>query len=606
MLIQRITITRNVAGLQFFVGHKPAAANSLFGDSAKTNPLTAWEEADYFGAWQALVASPSWERQSVGYWGQSDGETDLRDFSMDWQYDQALNGNVFLTGNISIPPTAGTDSVVVYLAFGKTSDEMQRTISALPGIDLSASQKKYVDHWRAYLATLKMPGTSKRSTAQESLVESSALILKSIEDKTYSGAMWHPRRTLGATREWNRALPIPETTQAIMFAGPGFVSRRQCVYGHGRLCNRNCHSESTSHAQFESDDGDWSFGSRNHSREGELPQNFWVDGHHAWDAYQADQAAMPTLLAYRLWQKGVDLTKYWPMVKKSADFLADMGPWTQNERWEENYGISPNTAGYVISSLVAASQIAFGMGDNESGTRYLALADQWSTKTGDNVDTWTFTTNGKIGSPYGNGKYYLRLAGAGCDTNSGCAPIWDAPWNPNDNSMMGIFNGGGLHYESEIVDSSFLALVRLGVRSAKNYFIRETLPEIDSLLKRNTPGGPGWYRYRFDGYGENGRGRLWPLLSGERYHYELQWMKENGELTASSMDGMIRFYESFASPEGIFSEQVWDEGSDAGKATGSASPLAWSHAEYLMLLRSAAEMSVSDEIDLVRKRYAGQ
>ena len=52
----------------------------------------------------------------------------------------------------------------------------------------------------------------------------------------------------------------------------------------------------------------------------------------------------------------------------------------------------------------------------------------------------------------------------------------------------------------------------------------------DALLKVDTPSGPCWHRYNDDGYGEHddgsafdgtGRGRPWPLLTGERGHYEL-------------------------------------------------------------------------------------
>ncbi len=56
----------------------------------------------------------------------------------------------------------------------------------------------------------------------------------------------------------------------------------------------------------------------------------------------------------------------------------------------------------------------------------------------------------------------------------------------------------------------------------------------------------------------------------------------------------------FAGDGGMIPEQVWDaddipeKGLYRGRATGSASPLAWAHAEYLKLLRSLAEGSVFD------------
>ena len=57
-----------------------------------------------------------------------------------------------------------------------------------------------------------------------------------------------------------------------------------------------------------------------------------------------------------------------------------------------------------------------------------------------------------------------------------------------------------------------------------------TVKVIDATLKVDTPRGPAWHRYQGDGYGEHadggpfdgtGIGRAWPLLTGERAHYEL-------------------------------------------------------------------------------------
>ena len=53
---------------------------------------------------------------------------------------------------------------------------------------------------------------------------------------------------------------------------------------------------------------------------------------------------------------------------------------------------------------------------------------------------------------------------------------------------------------------------------------------VDTVLKVDTPFGPCWHRYNHDGYGPRsdgrpfdgwGKGRAWPLLTGERGHYEL-------------------------------------------------------------------------------------
>lgn len=75
-----------------------------------------------------------------------------------------------------------------------------------------------------------------------------------------------------------------------------------------------------------------------------------------------------------------------------------------------------------------------------------------------------------------------------------------------------------------------LALVRFGLRAADDPRILNTVRVIDALLKVDLPAGPCWHRYNDDGYGEHedgrpfdgtGVGRAWPLLTGERAHYEL-------------------------------------------------------------------------------------
>ena len=81
-----------------------------------------------------------------------------------------------------------------------------------------------------------------------------------------------------------------------------------------------------------------------------------------------------------------------------------------------------------------------------------------------------------------------------------------------------------------IVSPDALALVRFGLRSADDPRILDTVEVIDALLKTETATGPVWHRYNDDGYGEHedgapfdgtGIGRGWPLLTGERAHYEL-------------------------------------------------------------------------------------
>jgi glucoamylase len=172
----------------------------------------------------------------------------------------------------------------------------------------------------------------------------------------------------------------------------------------------------------------------------------------------------------------------------------------------------------------------------------------------------------------------------------------------------------GTRYEfeaREIIDGGFLELVRYGVRRADDPLIVDSLKVVDAVLKRGLPQGPGWLRYNWDGYGDRsdgrpfegwGKGHVWPLLTGERAHYELA--------AGNDITELIRTYERYATCGQMMPEQVWDEPSlpgttlELGQPAGSAVPLVWAHAEYLKLLRSALDGKVFDRIDAVYQRYS--
>jgi glucoamylase len=163
----------------------------------------------------------------------------------------------------------------------------------------------------------------------------------------------------------------------------------------------------------------------------------------------------------------------------------------------------------------------------------------------------------------------------------------------------------------EIIDAGFLELVRYGIRRPDDPLIVDSLKVVDHVLKIETPNGACWRRYNHDGYGQRkdggpylgwGQGRAWPLLGGERGHYELA----AGRSAASFITAM----EKFASIGGMLPEQIWDhddypqEEMYFGKSAGSAQPLVWAHSEYLKLLRSVVDGKVFDCISVVKERYA--
>jgi glucoamylase len=219
-------------------------------------------------------------------------------------------------------------------------------------------------------------------------------------------------------------------------------------------------------------------------------------------------------------------------------------------------------------------------GDTLSATRYVEKADEWEK----HIESWTATTNG----PLGTGNYFLRLTEDG---------------NPDQPHDLEINSGGGRYDQRAIVDMGFLELVRLGLRPANNPLIIKSLQVIDSTISR----GPAWYRYNHDAYGERadglpydgrtGIGRLWTLLTGERGEYELAAGNvDKARLMLNAMSG-------FANDGLMIPEQVWDRGK-IGTGTGSATPLAWSMAQFIRLAMNISRNENSETPLLVASRYA--
>ncbi len=145
------------------------------------------------------------------------------------------------------------------------------------------------------------------------------------------------------------------------------------------------------------------------------------------------------------------------------------------------------------------------------------MADFWNA----NIETWTSAHGTALAQAHGVEGYYVRIAPA--DILSDPAAI---------HRGLQIKNGppGFTIPADEEVSVDFLELVRTGLRLPDDPLVRATLVVTDALLKCDTPNGPSWHRYNGDGYGEHddgrpfdgqGRGRAWPLLTGERGHYEL-------------------------------------------------------------------------------------
>src|SRR5437773_971485 len=326
--------------------------------------------------------------------------------------------------------------------------------------------------------------------------------------------------------------------------------------------------------------------------DGHWLQNMWLDGSPYWRGVQMDETAFPILVADQL--KRVDaLSGFdpWSMIQRAAGYLVRNGPVTQQDRWEEDGGYSPFTLAAEIAGLLAAADFAEEKGDHTLASYLRETADSWN----EAIERWTYVTGTKLAKRVGVNGYYVRIA----------------PANPSDIELPGSafvsLRNRPLGQEvvpgEQLVSVDALALVRYGLRSAKDPRILDTVKVIDAILRKETRTGPVWHRYNLDGYGEHddgspfdgtGVGRGWPLLAGERAHYEIA----KGEVQEA--ERLLHVIEAQASPGGLIPEQVWDaddipkRGLHNGRPAGSAMPLVWAHAEYIKLARSIRERKVFD------------
>ena len=528
------------------------------------------------GTYLALTCSSGFLARSVGYVGMSDGWQDIsKHFEMQWRYRSAPNGNVALTGQIAVPADG---TFTVGIAFGQTATEaaQQARVSVLKGFNQCL--KEYVECWQT--ATNGLHPLEEHAADGGKLYRSSTIVLFSHMDKRIPGA------TVASL-----SIPWGEIKGDGDLGGYHLVWARDLVESAtARLAIGETHRawETLLYlASIQREEGSW-------------PQNNWLDGEPYWMGVQLDETAFPILLAWRLRDiaasNGFDL---WPMVRKAAAFLARTGPVTPEERWEEDGGYSPSTLATCIAALICAADFARAAGEDGVATYLEDVADWWSSK----VESWTFTTEGDVLPGHTN--YYERLGvpmfGQDDARQSGVIAIRNLP--PDEPQ----------EYDArDVVDTGFLELVRFGVRRPDDPHILSSLSVIDALLKVDLPCGPCWHRYNHDGYGDKrdgapfdgtGIGRVWPLLTGERAHYELA----AGNVAEARR--LATAIECFANEGGLLPEQLWD-GPDIprwelvfGRPAGSAMPLVWAHAEYLKLLRSLADGEVFDCVPLVAERY---
>jgi glucoamylase len=526
----------------------------------------------------ALACSISFKKMSCGYYGFSDGWQDIyKNKKLTNSYSKAFDGNVVLTGEIDLLSSNG--NFVLALAFGNNPAEAGQLARTALLNDINLVINNFKSSWLKF-----QQGCIDLSDTVENrfdLYRLSLAVLKTHMDKRFSDGS-----IASLSIPWGFAKGDDD------LGGYHLVWPRDLVETSGGLLAAGAFSEARKILKYlmstQEKDGHW-------------PQNMWLDGNAYWYGIQMDETAFPILLANALKNENrLDGLNVWPTIKKAVSFLVKNGPVSQEDRWEEDPGYSPFTLSVEIAALLAAADFASDAGESQIAHYLIELADYWNS----NIEKWTYIKNSEISNKLNIEGYYVRISPP--DRADATSPI---------NGFVPIKNrppGQDKAPFEYIVSPDALALVRFGLRSANDPRIINTVKVIDYMLKTETKTGPVWHRYNRDGYGEHsngdpfdgtGVGRGWPLLAGERAHYELA----RGEIEKAKL--LSNIMKAQTGEGGLIPEQVWDsedipeKGLFNGYPSGSAMPLVWAHSEYIKLIRSLQDGKVFDMPVQTKKRY---
>src|SRR6202453_4849387 len=552
--------------LKLYVDYHPQLDNDGMGNTGGTDSTSGDLESVNGSMASALAASTGFSQSSTGYAGtSSDPETMLTSgYGLTSTYSSASTaGHIDQVAEIPVA-ARGSTTFTLALAFDTTEAAAISDASASLTTGFSSLESSFESGWSSWLSGLNAaPASVTGNAGLDEQYDVSLMEVKADEDKTYTGAF-----IAAPTVPWGASVSAD--------TGAG----QSGAHGYHAVWTRDEYEMATTLlAAGDTTDAQAALSyilQYEMESSGAVKQNTWLNGNAVFGSIQMDEVADPIILAYQLGD-----TSAWSDVELLANYLVANGPYTLEERWEENAGYSPATMAAEIAGLICAASIALANGDTSAALQYQETAQAWASE----VDDLTYTTSG----PYGNGDYLLRITPDG---------------QPNAGTDITIANGGGSHDDRTVVDPSFLELVRLGVKSPTATDITNTISVVDSELESSTPEGPIWHRYSFDGYGETssggdftgsggGAGNPWPVLSGERGEYDVA----DGNLTGAQ--SLLATVAGAGNSGYQISEQVWDgtageNGFTVGQADNSSTPLMWAMAQYVRL---AIDISAGKDVE---------
>lgn len=610
VLLQRVKFvpaSGNLAELRLFVTISLRLADQGQGNSGWVGSYRNWpmllgQRDDHA---LALASSASWLHRSAGFVGQSDAWQDIRRHgAMTWEFDRAENGNVALAGEIDLQACNG--EFVLALSLDNSPDSAALNAFLSLGDSFDTLRDEYVQQWQAWQKQISPLDTDElTSTNNEQRERADRSRPRVAESDSPRPANLH--RTSMMVLRVHRSKQLNGAAVASLATPWGEIRDDDDIGGYHLVWARDLVEEAM--GLLAGGAGDLVLSTLNYLRatqktDGGWPQDMWLDGSPYSDGVQLDEAGLPVLLVDLAHRESLlndeQLKSFWPMVRSAAAFVIRSGPSTGQDRWENTPGLSPYTLAAEVTALLIAARLADRFGEPDMGEYFRETADLWN----DQIEPWTYVTDTPLARRLGVEGYYVRISPS-----------------PGMHTLLGhgrppLMKQARDLPVTDVVSCDALALVRCGLRAADDPRILNTVKVIDAMTRIELPAGPCWRRYNGGYYGEtddglpftghadkSNRGRGWPLLTGERGHYELAaGHPERARKMLETMNG-------FASQAGFLPEQVWDSDDIPqrdlfrGRPSGSAMPLAWAHSEYLRLLRSIRDRRVFDRPDDAWERY---
>jgi glucan 1,4-alpha-glucosidase len=574
-------------------------------------PLLADEAGEGYSVAVAVAARDRFDWATVGAAGSEHLDDLFGEGDFSTTQERVDNENLVLVGRVGTGRRVRETLAVGFARNADTAAALGEAAGSLAR-GYGSVREEYAATWRDFLADKSLPESVGDDEAMADQYRTALMSLLASEDKSFLGAS-----IASPSVPWGEAVAAEERKG----------------YGYNFVWSRDLYQvftvfEAVDELETAVDQLGYIYAYQQ-DENGFIPQNTYVNGRTRWGGEQMDNIAFPQVMAYQLWERGYtfeDVDYGYENVRRSADYIARNGPASAQERWEEEAGYSPSSIAAEIAGLACAGKLAVETGHEADALIWLSLADQWTNK----VEDWTATESGT--DRHEHTPYYVRVTRDG---------------DPEAGHLRTLANGGPTLDERDVVDAGFLELVRLGIKPPDDPVVRNSLAEVDETIRVDVPTTAAFYRYNGDGYGERardnkggpwsiaheGKGRLWPLLTGERGEYEL--LADDGTDGEPETTGAVKA-EPGAEPGGgpateggerldprrllqtmqrtansgrMIAEQIWDReyGTEYdwefGKGTGSATPLAWSMAQYVRLAHGIDAGEPVETPAFVRERY---